>query len=265
MKGRKVPLSAHFLDLSDYGRPLALWLARRVAPFPVSPHLFTLLHALVGLVAALFLAGGSRSGALWAGLLLPLKSTLDAVDGSLARLRNRPTRTGRFLDSDLDFLVNLALLWGIAHGHGAPLWLVLAAFLAMELQGSLYHHLYVAYRHRTGGDTSAHSRESAAAYPYENPRVVRFLFRLYRIFYGWQDELILRFLDRMAPGWPKRLTPRLMSLVSLLGLGAQLALLGFFCILGRPVWGLWALFLPWSGLALGVGWVLRGSTWRRRS
>jgi len=188
-------------------------------------------------------------------VLLPLKSTLDAVDGSLARLRQRPTRTGRFLDSNLDFLVNLALMGALVPGAGVhPLW-ALAAFGAMELQGSVYHHLYVRYRHHYGGDTSARHQEDARAYPYENARLVALLYRVYLLFYGWQDALVRRLL---ALGGPEACVPgrRWMTLVSALGLGFQLLVFGVLVALDRAAWIPWLFLGPGNLLALLV---LRGA------
>ena len=45
-----------------------------------------------------------------AGFFLILKSILDAADGQLARVKNQPSFTGRYLDSIFDSILNLALL-----------------------------------------------------------------------------------------------------------------------------------------------------------
>ncbi len=251
MQGHKVPETARFLDLSDYGRPAALKIARWALRRGWSPHLFTFLQALVGLAAAALMAWSTSGGRVWVALLLPLKSTLDAVDGSLARLRRRPTRTGRFLDSNLDFVVNLALMLALVPGAGVPVTLALLAFLCMELQGSVYHHLYVRYRHRHGGDQSAQNREDARAFPYENPRVVALLYQVYRGFYGWQDALVLRLLN-FACGQACVPSARLMTLVSTLGLGFQLLVIGTLVALGRATWVPWAFLVPGNLVMAGV-------------
>ena len=48
-----------------------------------------------------------------AGIGLIVKSFLDALEGSLARARNRPSRVGRFVDSVCDYIVNAAVLFVI--------------------------------------------------------------------------------------------------------------------------------------------------------
>ena len=250
MEGHKVPEGARFLDLSDYGRPLAVAIARWAEPRGLSPHLFTLLQALAGFAAAVILPWATPWARVLVFLLLPLKSMLDAVDGTLARLRQRPTRTGRFLDSDLDFLVNLALFGALVPAAGVSPILALVAFGFMELQGSLYHHLYVRYRHAHGGDPSARSREDARAFPYENARLVALLYGVYRVFYGWQDALIRALLQRVCgPCVPDRAT---MTLVSALGLGFQLVAIGTLVLLGRAAWVPWLFLGPGNLVALGV-------------
>ncbi len=247
MQGHKVPEGYRFLDLSDYGRPVAVWIARWALRRGWSPHAFTLLQGLAGLGAATLLATAQHPWLVL--LLLPLKSTLDAVDGTLARLRGRPTRTGRFLDSNLDFLVNLALMLALVPGAGVPMPVALAAFVSMELQGSVYHHLYLLHRHRHGGDTSARPREDARAFPYENAAVVAALYRLYQVFYGWQDWLIQKLLYlRCAPAWTP--STRRLTLASGLGLGFQLLLIGLMAAAGL------ARGIPWLFLGPGNLWAL---------
>src|SRR5258706_7682382 len=98
----KVPTESAFFDLSDYARLPARWLAKHV-PASLTPVHLTLAFTGVGALAAWFMALNRFLP--FAGLLLLLKSLLDAADGSLARIRRRPSRVGRFLDSVCDFFV----------------------------------------------------------------------------------------------------------------------------------------------------------------
>ncbi len=244
----KVPRAAAFLDLSDYARPLARPLVRILAPTPVRAWQITLLYTLIGGLAAAWIASGDpllrRAGA----LLLPVKSWLDAVDGSLARAQHRPSRVGRFLDSLADFVLNILLMAAI--GKDTPL-LAVTAWLSMTLQGTLFHRGYVLYRHAVGGDRTARLRETADdRYPWDPPGLLRILQRLYALCYGWQDRLMETLDRRFCPENPPP-SPRWMTLVSVHGLGFQLLWMVPFVWVGADRVLLWS-FIGWNLWALGL-------------
>lgn len=127
------------MNLSEWARGRSQGLlelaARRLHRLGVSPDALTWLGflgmCLAGAVAAL--------GRLpLAGLVVALSASLDALDGSLARLSGRASRRGAFLDSVLDRLaevaVYLGLLLHLLSSGAAPLLPVLA-FLTVS--GSL--------------------------------------------------------------------------------------------------------------------------------
>jgi CDP-diacylglycerol--glycerol-3-phosphate 3-phosphatidyltransferase len=99
---------------------------RRAAPFllhpRVHPNALSVLGAGISLWgAADFAAGELRRGA----LLTALGGLFDLADGVAARAQGRATRFGAFLDSSLDRLVDVALLFGLAFHYtatGQPLW-----------------------------------------------------------------------------------------------------------------------------------------------
>jgi phosphatidylglycerophosphate synthase len=241
--GEKVPREHAFLDLSDYARPWARWLVARLLPTAVTPPQLTLAFTLAGLCAAALLAAGR-----WlpvAGLLIVLKSGLDAADGALARARGRPSRAGRFLDSLADFAVNLAIYgaigWAAWRATSQPGYLVLAAVACVSamLQVSLFNHYYVRYRAQTGGDTTSQVQEATeAAFSWDDPGQVRVLLRLYQWAYGWQDAFVAA-LDHWAAPRPAPLRPRFMTAVTVLGLGTQLLVLAACAAVGRPAVALW--------------------------
>jgi phosphatidylglycerophosphate synthase len=249
----KVPQSQSFFDISDLAGPAGRWLAVRLVDSPITPIHLTLAFTAAGLAAALLLAIG-RAAWLAAGLLV-VKSALDAADGGLARARRRPSRVGRFLDSDCDFVVDVAVYAGIAAGvvgRTGQLGYVLLAFLALVsamLQVSLFNHYYVRYRQATGGDqTSQVSEIEPAGYSWDNPALLGPLYLAYRVIYGWQDFLVAR-LDRLAaPGSPP-IGRGFMTAVSVLGLGTQLLVLAVFALLGRPEWALWLLVTAFNAYA----------------
>ena len=90
------------------------WL-KRLFPFvfrwTLSPNLLTVIGTLISLVAAAAFAAGWL--AVGGGLILA-GGFFDLVDGAIARHRGIATRFGGFLDSTLDRLVDMALLFGIA-------------------------------------------------------------------------------------------------------------------------------------------------------
>jgi len=236
----KVPTQAAFLDLSDYARPVALWLVRMLLPTPITPIHLTWAFTGAGAAAALLFALNR-----WlplAGLLLLIKSMLDAADGSLARARGRPSRVGRFLDSVCDFAVTGMVFGGIAIGAGGPtVWLLAAlATVSATLQCSVFSYYYVRYRTQTGGDrTSQVDEREARGYEWDHPIALRVTHTLYRLIYSWQDVLMDR-LDRWVAPPGTQLTPSFLTATTVLGLGAQLLVTAVCAALGQPVWALWA-------------------------
>jgi phosphatidylglycerophosphate synthase len=99
---------------------------RRVVPFlfhpRIRPNALTLLGTGISLWAAAYFATGElRRGA----LLAALGGFFDLTDGVVARAQGRATRFGAFLDSSLDRLVDIALLFGLAFHYassGQPFW-----------------------------------------------------------------------------------------------------------------------------------------------
>ncbi len=254
----KVQSADKFLDLSDYARPVARRLTRMLVNTPITPIQITVAYTVVGLLAALLFATGAYLNGAIAGVLLLVKSTLDAVDGSLARARKRPSRVGRFLDSICDYFINAAVFFGIALNGGAiTLEKLIVAFLALECatwQGTAFNYYYVYYRKLTAGDTTSQLDENEAKnYPWDNPQVVQALLNVYLIIYGWQDVLLAK-LDRAIT--PDRAAPiyrdkRLLTATTAMGLGFQLLLIAICVWLDRAQWALGLFIGP-----LNVYWVI---------
>jgi hypothetical protein len=251
----KVETRHSFLDLSDYARPLARVVVPWLVPTPVSPVHITLLFTAVGLAAGGLYAHGGTWAVRGAGTLLLIKSFLDAVDGSLARARGRPSRVGRFLDSVCDYIVNAAVLLGIAWsqarevGSGWPFALALLALEAMTWHGTTFNYYYVRYRHITGGDTTSRTDESREEpFPWDDPGTLRLLHRLYAAIYGWQDRW-LSAIDRRITrdrGSPTHRDKRLLTQTTTMGLGFQLLLFAVLSWLGRPEWIVWLVLGPYN-------------------
>ncbi len=241
-------LAAHdkFLDLSDYGRPLAKIFATQLKDTKFTPVHVTLMFGISGLLAIYCIFQGYY----WfAGFFLILKSIIDAADGELSRIKNTPSYTGRYLDSVFDIILNFMFLMTICYISHTTLMVTLVAFIAIQLQGTLYNYYYVILRHKlVGGDSTSKIFEyqSPTAFPYESQKTVDILFTLYLFFYGTFDRII-HFLDKEAykasafPNW-------FMTFLSIYGLGFQLLIIAFMLALNlvdyiSPFFIIYSLFM----------------------
>ncbi len=226
----KLPKEHKFIDLSDYGRIIAKPFAKSLVNTPFTPVHVTVLFFIAGLIAIYFIIHQSY---ILAAIFLVIKSIIDAADGELARLRNKPSYIGRYLDSILDLVLNFIILYTIYHITNGNFWLMLLSFFAIQLQGTVYNYYYIILRNNSaGGDTT--SRVEEKSYPKalhnESQQIVNILFTIFTVFYGGFDRIILN-LDRSAQKVNK--LPRwFMTLVSIYGLGFQLLLIGILMSLG---------------------------------
>lgn len=231
---KKLGEQYRFIDLSDYGRPLSDQIARTLQNTWVTAIHLTLLFGITGLFALYAIVGGHFKTAL---LLLVMKSVIDGADGALARLNNKPSFTGRYLDSVFDIVLNLLLLGGIWYISDSSWWWWVAAFFSMQLQGTLYNYYYVILRNRlSGGDNTSKVFEYKVpeALPGESQSSVNIMYYSYQVCYGLFDRIV-HALDPQA--YQSALPQRwLMTLVSIYGLGFQLLLLGLALIWLPPSW-----------------------------
>ncbi len=224
----KLPKEYQFIDLSDYGRPAAKFIAFQLKDTSIKPTHVTLGFVICGLLAIVCLVFQYY----WAtALLLIMKSILDAADGELARLKKTPSYTGRYLDSVSDIILNallLATIWYLT--KGSIVYFILA-FFGLQLQGTLYNYYYAILRNRFKGDTTSRvfEKEIPKALEGEKQKHVTFLFKLYRLLYGLFDLIIYR-LDRNA-AQGKKLPNWFMTAVSVYGLGFQLLIIGTLLVL----------------------------------
>jgi len=219
-----------FLDLSDYGRAPAKLFAKALLKTPFTPIHVTFLFALAGIVAIYFI---TEAQYILAAIFLVLKSIIDAADGELARLRRKPSYIGRYLDSVFDLILNFAILYTIYIVAKGELWMMLTAFFAIQLQGTVFNYYYTILRNNlAGGDTTSRIEENSfpKALHGENQLVVNFLFIVYTIVYGGFDRIILA-IDGDAKNH-KNLPNWFMTLVSIYGLGFQLLIMGILMAVG---------------------------------
>ncbi|MEK8180147.1 CDP-alcohol phosphatidyltransferase family protein [Flavobacterium buctense] len=226
----KLAAQDKFLDLSDYGRSFGRFFALQLKDSRFTPIHVTLLFGLSGLIAIYCILVHQY---LWAGFFILLKSGIDAADGELARLKNTPSYSGRYLDSVFDIILNFMFLMAICYVSETSIWFTLLAFIGLQLQGTLYNYYYVILRNKSvGGDSTSKIFEykTPKALPGESQKSVNILFSIYQIVYGTFDKII-HALDAEAykvktfPNW-------FMTLLSLYGLGFQLLIIAVMLPLG---------------------------------
>jgi len=213
------------------------WLARAgVAPTAV---VFT--HGALGLAAAALVATQGRAPLIAAALLLQAKTLLDNMDGGLARATGRVTEAGRYLDTAVDLVGNVALFAALTrYGPAVP---ALLALVALTLVLSLDFNLEARYRELRGErpPSAPPLPPGAPAWWLSLPRA------LYRLLLAPQDRFLARLdgaLFAAAAGVPQAAAPMetrlawadLFSTASVvnLGLSTQMALLGVLLIVGHP-------------------------------
>jgi phosphatidylglycerophosphate synthase len=126
------------LESAEKDAPLARWLDRRLswrisyrlAHTAVTPNQVTLASTALGLLSAWLFASPGYWPRLLAALLFLISTTVDGVDGEVARLKMCESPEGARLDTLTDNLVHVALFIGIlvgcyrASASGAYVWLI---------------------------------------------------------------------------------------------------------------------------------------------
>jgi phosphatidylglycerophosphate synthase len=225
----KLPKANSFIDLSDYGRPFAVLIARSLKNTKFTPIHITFWFIISGLLGIVFIVKEYY----WAtAFFLILKSILDAADGELARIKETPSYTGRFFDSISDIILNFLILFSVWYVTKSSIILTFLAFISIQLQGTLYNYYYVILRNRFDGDATSRvfENEIPTALKGESQKNVTIMFKIYQILYGYFDKVIY-FLDDTAPQG-KSFPQWFMTSVSIFGLGFHLLIINIFLILG---------------------------------
>lgn len=226
----KLSKDNQFLDLSDYGRPAAIFIANQLKDAKFTPMHLTFMFGICGLLAVFSILKGFY---VIAGISLILKSILDAADGELSRLKHTPSFTGRYLDSIFDIIINFLIIITIGLKSNSTFLLSLVAFIGIQLQGTLYNYYYVILRCNTiDGDSTSRifERKVPKAFYGESQLSVDLTFYLYKILFSVFDNVIY-FLDKTA-ALNKKFPNWFMNLVSLYGLGFQLMIISVMLWLG---------------------------------
>jgi phosphatidylglycerophosphate synthase len=210
-------------------RPLAHPLVLGLARLRVPPPLVVAAAGVAGFAAAVELG---RSSLLAAALLIQLKTLLDNADGQLARLTGRTSAFGRYLDSEVDLLVNAALFAALGWTAGRPA-LALAGFLALTTVLSVN---FNAERLARG----------AVAEPEPEGRATAFLRSVYGSVYAPQD----RAAEALVARRPVLTSSAWVSVLANLGMSTQLAAFGLLMALGHPLLFAWVALAQAAAIAL---------------
>jgi hypothetical protein len=243
----KLPKAYKFIDLSDYGRPVARYIAnslKETSYTPIDVTIWFIISGLIGIACILL-------GYYWsAAFFLIFKSILDAADGELARVKETPSYTGRYLDSVSDIILNLLIFIALWYVTEANFLYSFCAFLGIQLQGTLYNYYYVILRNKVNGDTTSRvfEYETPIALKGESQKNVNILFKIYKALYGVFDKIIYT-LDANAPKG-KPLPNILMTAISTFGLGFQLLLISVMLVLGYKDYIVY--FFLWYSLMIFV-------------
>ena len=224
----KLPKKYQFLDLSDYGRSLGHWIASKLQNTSLMPIHVTTMFIITGFIAiGLLLKGYFITSAFF----LLLKSILDAADGDLARLKQKPSYIGRYYDSIADFILNFCFLLTLWYITDISIIYMILSFLALQLQGTLYNYYYVILRNAVKGDSTSRIFENTKpkALNGESQLMVNIFYKIYYVLYIPFDKAIF-YMDQTAikskpfPKW-------FMTLISVYGLGFQLFVIALMLVL----------------------------------
>ncbi len=101
-------------------------LAKLFAKTPLTPNAVTVIATAIGIISAFLIAAREIYLAV---VVIFISQILDCTDGDLARLTNRVTRKGAFIDRVFDRFVDAAIIAGIVALNPQKLWL--SGFMAI--------------------------------------------------------------------------------------------------------------------------------------
>jgi archaetidylinositol phosphate synthase len=212
-------------------RPLAHPLVLGLARLRVPPPAVVAAAGTAGIAAAVELGRGSL---VVAALLVQLKTLFDNADGQLARLTGRTSAFGRYLDSEMDLLVNAALFAALGWTTGQAV-LAVAGFVALTSVLSLNFNVE---RLARGG----------TAEPDDGGRPTALLRRVYGVVYAPQDRLAEALVARRLA----LTSPLSVSLLANLGMSTQLAAFGLLLALGLPLAFAWLALAQVAAIAIAL-------------
>jgi len=119
-------------DLYFY-RPLAFLLVKAIYSTSITPNQLTVISMIFGVLGGICYSFGTHKAFMFGAVLYLLYNVVDCSDGQLARLKKNGTTIGRILDGVADYVVSVALYFGIGFGYANNssnpflMWLLTAA------------------------------------------------------------------------------------------------------------------------------------------
>lgn len=202
-------------DLSDWGRPIARFSANLLKDTKISVLMVTNFHLLLSIFCAWLIL---QEYIIESCVLLVIKGVVDAVDGELARIRERPSHVGRYWDTIADTLGLILVTYAFGRHLGWSGVYISVIVVAVLFQYSLFNHFSVRARGLGLGDDTSRVDEKICpvAKPWEKQIYVNFLHKIYLVGFSWQDGII----DMMTGKGSKNLSFEL-TISSMLGYGFQ--------------------------------------------
>ena len=176
-------------NLSEWGRPIARITAQFLEKKPISVIQVTNIHFLLSLFCAWLILEGYL---LESCFLLVIKGVIDAVDGELARIRERPSHVGRYWDTVADTIGLITVMCAFGVVLNWEIVLTSIIILATLLQYSLFNHFSILMRTLGSGDSTSRidERIRPVAQPWESQTTVNIFHTIYVLFFSWQDSLV---------------------------------------------------------------------------
>lgn len=119
-------------DLYFY-RPLAFLLVKAIYCTSITPNQLTVISMIFGIIGGICYSFGNHIAYITGAIFYLLYNVVDCSDGQLARLKKNGTTVGRILDGVADYVVSVALYFGIGFGYANNssnpflMWLLTAA------------------------------------------------------------------------------------------------------------------------------------------
>lgn len=124
---------------------LQRWFAPLALRCPLSPNAITIVALLLNLIAAALFYSRIFLPAIW---IVAVAGLLDAFDGIVARVQQKESRYGDFLDHVADRVSDLFLAAGWLIGSGVRIELTILAIIAAMLNGYIGTQIEATYRER---------------------------------------------------------------------------------------------------------------------
>ena len=122
-------------DLSDWGRPVARFFANILKDTRISVLMVTNFHLLLSTFCAWLIL---QEYIVESCVLLVIKAVVDAVDGELARIRERPSHVGRYWDTIADTIGLIIVTYAFGQYLGWSVVYITGIVVAVLFQYSLF-------------------------------------------------------------------------------------------------------------------------------